>query len=453
MSDPRLRILVVGGGLAGWGFAVSLQAHLTGAASIAVIDCGEPGETPFAGAPALRRHLIDLGFDPLRVAERCRGAVRYGERFEVEGRGEGTLAFGTIGAPAGPVRFHDQLARLAASGVEPDAYADYALARHAALSDREPVDAPASDFLSTLDYGLTLEAEPYRDLMRETAVLRGVDRIDARPRRFARDEAGRVTALECDDGRRIEADLFVQTGEAEAMALETGWESWSGDGAGGPVRVAGSSARNLRTRLGRTAITANGFTRMLELRDTVVRLAFRPGASEGAPRIGRAPAPWTANVLRIGPAALRTNGLDGWAETEPLAAAAGVSRLLSGGCANEAAAREYNRLFVAQTDAVRDWCALPFKAAGAELEESPASRRLDDLLALFAARGRVARREHDPFGDAMWVGMLLALGYRQHGYDPQADALPLDALAARVRRIGELARAGAAQLPAHEGQP
>ena len=105
-------------------------------------------------------------------------------------------------------------------------------------------------------------------------------------------------------------------------------------------------------------------------------------------------------------------------------------------------AREFDRLMTAEVEADRDFALMMLRGQGAVPTEAAAHR-----LALFESRGRVSRREHEPFTPGFIAAALLASGVRPRRIDPLAQALDPAMLIARADRIRVLAAGTAATLP------
>ncbi|WP_300544900.1 tryptophan 7-halogenase [Maricaulis sp.] len=480
MTAPRplSSLLIAGGGPAGWGFAALLSQRLQGAApEISVMETGAPTIPDIVSTlPSIRTFHAALGLADADAIRRCSGSFKLGERFE-DFSGAGSSAFlpyGEIGAGIGPVRFHQQLARLS-DGVSSPAYAEYALATRAAADNRfaPPAKDPRS-FLSTLDYGFHLDADAYTTLLREIAVRNGVKVLHDEAGAIDYGNDGRIASIRLTAGEPVAADFFVDATPDGRIVRKLCSGGWRAD----PPLPFDRVACMRRPQDGTVPpFTTNrampaGWLRQIPLAGSLHnKLTFasdylddgQASAMLGSDSIdfadhacGFRPAPWQANCLAIGPAAWRLDPLA--AADMHLVASAGerFMRLLPHAGSSAAEASEYNRLFCEEIATARDFARLfqrcqsrgepVWKAA----RKTPVSNELAHALALFESRGRIARRENLVHDETRWIAAFLAMGVRPRNHDPQAGALGRRALTERTARIAEMARQSAESMPGHD---
>jgi tryptophan halogenase len=119
-------------------------------------------------------------------------------------------------------------------------------------------------------------------------------------------------------------------------------------------------------------------------------------------------------------------------------------------------AEQYNRLIALQTEQIRDFLILHYKAT--ERSDSPFWIRCRDMaipdslahkIALFRAQGRLFRTEDDLFGDASWLAVLFGQNIMPKAYDPLADTLPAEQIAPMLARMRIAMRQAAERMPGH----
>lgn len=458
--SPRIDNLVItGGGPAAWGFAaLVLRLAEPGHLVVRVVDEGA-GHVPvcLSTLPSVRHMHAELGLTDADLVRQARGSFKLGERFENWSISSATsfVPYGDIGADLGPVRFHQQLARLADGHGDGD-YAGHALASHAAARGRIalPPHDPRS-ILSTLDHGLHLDTGAYAGLLRQLALAHGATAVAAPVAGVERDGEDDIRALRLADGSRLEADFFVDA-TPEGRLSAGRYETWTT----GPVFVPRETLRQTLTDtpppFTRNVASADGWSRIIPLRDEIVEIRHslaEPGSSEGS--AGWRPESWRGNCLSIGPAACSPDPLAGAEMSLVASAARRFVRLWPTRPAGRAQAQEYNRLFRQEVENIRDFTDAIYRAQTrdepiwTDARRAPVSGLLSHSLALFESRGRLARREFPVHDETRWTATLLAMGLRPRRHDPQADQIDGRMLVERRDRIRKMVEDAAAVMPAH----
>lgn len=480
MSGAPGHILIAGGGVAGWMFALAAARALIPLGTRTTVVEDGAGDSlgrhtrALSTLPAVQDHHHGLGVDDIEALRAARGSFKLGESHTGWIAGStAILPYGDAGADIGPVRFHQQLMRL---GVRPSDIdiAAYSLAGEAARLGRfaPPSPDPAS-ILSTLDFGLHLESAGYVRYLRDAALRAGAQEVEGRAVSATRGADGKVTAALLDDGRNIQADFFIDaTGERAALASgapDTRWESW---GIPGLNRIASIVAEDSGppAPLTRNDALRGGWQRTIPLYGaSAVQLIFAPddmsdddaiGRLGGDTEIsafnpGRRETPWSGNCLAIGAAACIPDPLS--AAEHHLAASAALRflKLVPHRDGGAVEAREYNRVFAAETGSVRDFAALAYLAqtrtdtiwkAARATEPSPELAR---HMALYKARGRIPRSEDGVYDEALWTAAFLARRIEPDHHDPLANGLDGTALRQRCEQIRQLVAGTAQRLPEH----
>lgn len=467
MSASFPRILIAGGGVASWTVALALVRAMGPDANVAVIDA--PGsDTDESLGPACaalstlasaRDGLKRLGVEEIEVVRAARGGFKLGERLE-GWAGLGFIGYGAAGAAIGPVRFHQQIARLRALGETVDVN-DHALNALAARSNRfAPPAADPASILSTLDYGLHVETDGLAGLLRAKAIAQGARGIEADVKGAERSSEGGIAAVIGEDGARHAADLFIDATGSRALligeTLEGAWESWAS-----PFpHLTATLSEDPAPPPPYTSSTAStqGWRRSIPLdggRYEITASASASGADAQRLDPGFRAEPWRANCVAVGAAACRPDPLASAELALVHSAARRLVGLIPDPRAMAVEAREFNRLSRMEADSARDFAALAYKvnarpgpvwtaAREAETSDSLAAR-----LALFRARGRITRTEQSLYSEDEWTSALLAHGVMARRHDPMADGLDAGQLKARCARIRQMAQAASQSMPGH----
>ena len=289
-----------------------------------------------------------------------------------------------------------------------------------------------------------------------------------------RDNAGRLRAVRLADGRRIEADLFIDaSGPAAVLAHPADVrEDWSAVLPIDCVRLAGPAARAPTLLAARTAVDVGWTWTAPTLDGTWRGLAYASGAAgdgeaervlpEGeAPvtiRPGRRRDAWSGAVLTVGDAAAVAPPLT---EAHTRLAAAAVVRALDLLPGRDMAAlelAEYNRRSARELDSVRDITALALQRSSRRegafwrgAAEAPKPDTLARLEEAFLARGRLPHRDDDTFDREAWLSLLLGLGLEPRRLDPLDAAGDPAHLATALRALAAGLAGATARLPAYRG--
>lgn len=476
-------IAVVGGG------AVASSAALAFARALPRVRVGLV-ETPVDPAaladrmpgtlPAVGRFHAAIGLEELDLVRGGAAVHRLGTRFERwSGSGDPWHhVFGDYGLGTGSVPFHQLWLRARQAG-RARAYDHYAAAAVLASAGKfvHPADDPASP-LSTYLYALRLDPERYRSRLAAEAARLPLVRLRGEIGGVERREDGAVAALLLRDGRRLEADLYIDcTGPAAALhaSLDDGFEDWGEwlpcdrlllaagpppPDAPGPLDVVTATSvgwrwnmplhdRSLAGLAYAGGITAESRARRVLASETALEaeecLAIRPG---------RRPRPWLRNVLALGDAAVALDPLEG---VNLHLAQTGIERaleLLPGRDCHPLELAEYNRRTAQETERARDFLALHYlrsgRAAG-EFWQGLAGRDLPGSLARtveqFGRRGRLPFFEEDSFELQSWLAVLIGMGVLPTAPSPMATAVDEEKAAAGMERLAARLAALAERLP------
>lgn len=469
------RIVILGGGVAGWMCALGLGRALAGAGvAIELVETSGPDHSigPFGPAeatlPAFHAFLAAAGVDEDALLHAARGSFALGSAFSGWGGADASwfLPFGEIGAPLGSVPFPQLVARLRGAG-ETLRLADYSLAAVAAASGRfaRPSADPRS-VLSSYGYGLHLDKAGLAATLRGLA--KGVTHHQPRFARALRSE-GTVTALELESGQHIPGDLFLDcTGAAARLCHDHGFESWSAwlpcdraiesatSAEGVPPPYAHAGAHDAGWR--RTIPLAGGQGEALIYASAHLADAHAAGfGPEPAVAIaqGRRSQAWQGNVIAIGAAAALVEPLHGHNLQMVHTAIQRLIALFPNNI-HGAEAAEYNRLTASEADRVRDFAILHYKtnarigqafwdACRAMTVPEPLQYKLD----LYASRGRMPIYDDELFDRPEWIAALDGQGVRPRRHDALADAIPEAQLHQHLARLREVILAAAKAMPGH----
>jgi tryptophan halogenase len=483
MNERTIRsVAVVGGGVVSLSAALAF-AHALPRARVGLV------ETPLDPAaladlmpstlPAIARFHARLGFDEVDLVRRGIATHRLGTSFEQWSADEDpwTHVFGDYGLPMGPIGFHDLWLRgRGANGVLP--YDRYAAAAMLGNAGRfvHPEDDPRSP-LSTYRYALRLDVQAYHAYLTDAAKGAGVAIAAGALGEIERREDGGIAALRLRDGRRIEADLFVDCGGPSApllSALDDAFEDWSAWLPADRLLIGESPSDLPPHPLDKAAAVSLGWCWSIPLSGRrAFGIAYACGQTDEARarrvlgredcaaageavslRPGRRPRPWVRNVLAIGDSATALDPLHGTNLSLAHSAIERAIELLPGRDFHPLELAEYVRRTALETARVRDFLALHYLRSGrAEgefwigLSGRPLPESLARTVEQFGVRGRIAFFEEETFDKQAWVAAMIGLGQRPRHPNAMAGSVPEAAAEGGMRDLAERLAALPGQLP------
>jgi 2-polyprenyl-6-methoxyphenol hydroxylase-like FAD-dependent oxidoreductase len=225
MAEPPKSVIILGGGTAGWMTANLLnqrwadhgtQISLIESKDIGIIGVGE-GSTP-----QLKAFFDKIGVEESEWMPRCNATYKAGIEF-----------YGWSDRPGHEHYFHPfptdvdhftqprffYATRARRTGRDLPAHPDpFFVPTRIAHDGRAPVAPPNFPFF--VSYGYHFDAFLIGAFLRELGTGRGIEHVEARIGSVELDEQGAVRALVADDGRRFEADLFVDASGFRAAIIE-----------------------------------------------------------------------------------------------------------------------------------------------------------------------------------------------------------------------------------------
>lgn len=474
------RLVILGGGTAGWMTATALAKSFGRTVAIDLIESDAIGTVGVGEATIPTIHWFNelIGLDEAEFVRATKASFKLGIEFVDWARPGHRYfhPFGRYGVELGQVPFHQCWLKAASDGATAPLSA-YSLATQLAEANRfsRPVDDMRS-ILSTLGYAYHFDASLYAAHLRQLAEANGVRRHEGRLASVERDpDTGFVTALTTDHGERVAGELFVDCSGFRAVligdALGAGFEDWShwlpcDRAVAVPcARVTEttpytrSTARDagwqwripLQHRTGNGYVYASSFVSDDAAAATL--LANLDGEPLADPRVLRFTAgfrreTWFKNVVAIG---LSSGFLEPLESTSIHLIQSGIAKLIAlfpNQDCDPALARQFNTLFGRDMDGIRDFLILHYHATtgrDAPLWQHTRHMTLPDSLIekeeQYRRSGRLMLASDELFREASWLAVLNGQGVVATDHSPIADTLDrannrrqLDQLAAIIAR-------------------
>lgn len=224
------RVVVAGGGTAGWIAAAALAKHLGPLLDIVLVESDEIGTVGVGEAtiPTIRTFHRLLELDEREFLRATQATFKLGIAFENWARaGDRYIhSFGRVGQSIWMGDFQHMWLRGRAAGIA-DELGAYCFELAAAEAGKF---ATADD--AKINYAYHFDAGLYARYLRNFSEARGVMRIEGKIAGVMQNaESGFIEALELDDGRRVEGDLFIDCSGFRGLLIEqtlkAGYEDWS----------------------------------------------------------------------------------------------------------------------------------------------------------------------------------------------------------------------------------
>jgi tryptophan halogenase len=485
MSEHAIRkIVIVGGGTAGWMAATALSLRLDNReVGIELIESDEIGTVGVGEATI--PHLVTfnqmLGINEDEFLAACQGTFKLGIEF-VDWGDTGKRyfhPFGTHGQDLRGVHFHQLYLREARRRALPD-IREWSMSGAAAELGRFARPGPDARLpLSQLAYAFHFDASHYARFLRRRAEADGVTRTEGKIVDVTLDgDSGHVRSVTLADDRIIEGELFIDCSGFRGLLIEeklgSGYEDWSrwlpcDRSVAVPTKLAGppdpftrSTARQsgwqwripLQHRMGNGLVYSSAH---MSGDDAEAELLANLEAEPlGDPRhlsftAGRRRLAWNANVVSLG---LASGFIEPLESTSIHLVQMGIARLLAlfpDRRFNPVERDEYNRQVADITEDIRDFIILHYKVtrrADSEFWNYCRTMDVPDSLAekieLWRAKGRVFREGRDLFGTPSWAAVLLGQGMVPEEVEPAAEAMDpalvteaLDKMRASYRQMAE----------------
>jgi len=454
---PLGRILIVGGGTAGWMTAAALARLFqpgirSGAVRVQLVESAEIGTVGVGEAtvPTIRPFNATLGIDEVSFMRATHGTFKLGIEFCGWRTGDKPFfhGFGDYESNDGPYSTLNHWLYLCGRGEDPghfDACSPAAvMARHNRFS--APVKDPHSP-LSHFNYAFHFDAALYARFLRQRAEGDGVIRHEGRITSITRNaETGDIEDVRLSDGRAIGADLFIDCSGFVALLsdgalkvpfvdyghwlpVDRAWAVPSQNAPGALTPYTRATAREagwqwripLQHRMGNGYVFSSAHISEDAARERLM------GALEGdalaEPRLlkfrtGRRKTFWEKNCVAIG---LSSGFIEPLESTSIQLIQNGITRLISlmpGAVANPALRHEYNRLQAQEFDRVRDFIICHYALSDRkdtdfwrDVTTMSLPDELVEKLETFRETGTLPLFEQESFFLPSWLAVMTGLGH------------------------------------------
>ena len=477
------KVVIAGGGTAGWMAAASLSKLLGKTLDITLVESDVIG-TVGVGEATIPT-LLTL-HDLLKIKEQdfvaaVQGTFKLGISFENwRDAGKDYIhSFGWTGKDCWAAGFQHFWLKGKKLGISKE-FGEYCNEWLAAKENRFAV-LPNQ----RLNYAYHIDASLYAKFLRKIAEECGTVRQEGKIQRVEQDsESGYITALELDSGKRIEGDLFIDCtgfrGLLIDQTLNSGFEDWSHwlpsnsavavqtESVGPPIPYTRAIARDvgwqwripLQHRVGNGVVFSSKHWSDDEAIDTLLNNI--EGKPLTDPRVikfqtGQRRRHWHKNCVAMG---LSSGFIEPLESTSIHLIQRSIIRLMQmfpyDGI-RRPDVDEFNEQMNSEIEHVRDFIILHYHVT--ERRDTPFWRQcrsmeipesLTHRIELFKQTGRVFKLATELFGESSWIQVMLGQGLTPEQYHPIVNMMDDDELEDFLTGIHAAVQNMVSQLPEHQ---
>jgi tryptophan halogenase len=450
------RVIIVGGGTAGWMAAAGLAKSLGQTIDITLVESDAIGTVGVGEAviPLIKSFHALLELKENEFLRAVNGTFKLGIEFENWGRlGESYFhPFGATGVEAWAAQFHHYWLKARGQG-NTDALRNFSLEASMARAGKFTLASEPQP-----QYAYHFDASLYAKFLRKLSEENGVRRIEGKVVDVqVHGESGFIESVQLESGDRIEGDLFIDCSGFRGLliqqVLETEWEDWShwlrNDRAvavqtelvSPPAPYTRSTARTsgwqwkipLQNRVGNGLVYCSNY-----LGDDEAKKALL-GNIEGKPlnevrtirfRTGRRAQQWVKNCVAVG---LSSGFLEPLESTSIHLIQNSILRLVRmfpAAAIDPVEIRQFNNETTKEIEQIRDFIILHYKVNQrleskywVDCREMAIPETLEHKIALFESNARVVRENNEMFRERSWAAVMLGQGIEPRGYHPFIDNL------------------------------
>ncbi|MDX2412131.1 MAG: tryptophan 7-halogenase [Woeseiaceae bacterium] len=487
MNDKIKKVVIVGGGTAGWMsaallkrvYADQLDIELVESDAIGIIGVGE------ATIPPIQLANSVLGLDEAEFLRETKATIKLGIQFE-NWRVQGEKYFHTFGAPGRSqafCHFHHFWVRAQQAGYESNLW-DYDL-NYLCAEAGKFAKLQVNDPVWEMQYAYHFDASLYGQYLRKYSEKLGVKRTEGMIEQVnTHAESGHVETLTLKDGTAISGDFFVDCSGTRGLlisqALDTGYEDWGhwlpcdramavpserfektlpytrsiAHSAGWQWRIP------LQHRNGNGLVYSSSHYSDDEAADILLNNLDSKAIAE--PKIipfrtGRTSKQWNRNVVAIG---LSSGFLEPLESTSIHLIQSAIVRLITlfphAGVTPQLM-NEYNRQSQYEFEYIRDFIILHYHLTERDdsnfwrgVRDMDVPERITEKMDLFRATGTLTKDNMDIFLESSWLQVMLGQGIMPQDYHPLADTLTEEQLKEKLESTKKTKLQPMPKIPSHD---
>ena len=482
MKTAIKKVVIAGGGTAGWMAAAALTKLMGKHIEVVLVESDDIGTVGVGEATIPTLHIFHrlLGLKEQDVMAATNATFKLGINFENwHDVGKDYLhSFGFLGKDCWACGFQHFWLKGKQQGMVSE-IGDYCTEHLAARQGRFAI-LPNQDY----NHAYHMDASLYAKFLRKMAEANGLTRIEGKITDVQlHNSNGYIKALQLDNGEIIEGDLFIDCTGFRALLIEqtlnTGFDDWSHylpcDSAiavqtksvNTPLAYTRSIARESgwQWRIPLQSRTGNGFVfcskYMTDEQAIDTLMANIEGEPLNKPRVikfktGSRRKHWNKNCVAIG---LSSGFLEPLESTSIHLIQRSIVRLMqqfpSQGI-DDTDINEFNQQLKLEMDNIRDFIILHYKVTDREdsrfwryCKNMPIPASLQHRIDMFSQTGKVYKYGNELFGESSWIQVMMGQGIMPKEYHPIVDMMQKEELASFLNNIKSTAKRKVETLPPH----
>lgn len=490
MSNKIKKLVVVGGGTAGWMAAATLSRFVDAkSCEIVLVESEEIGTVGVGEAtiPQIQLFNKTLDLDEDEFLRKTNGTFKLGIEFVDWGEvGDSYIhAFGPVGRDMESLPFYNFWLKLKSQG-KTECIEEFCLNSLASQNNKfmRSIDAGNSP-LSNINYAFHFDAGLYAKFLRDYAEKRGVKRLEGKIKNVKLSEIdGSIDKLFLESGKELAGDFYIDCTGFRALllngALGVGYEDWSGylpcnrawavpseklnplpSYTRATARSAGWQWRiPLQHRTGNGHVFSSQFISEEAAREELI--SNLKGAPIAEPRLlsfvtGRRKKFWEKNCLAIG---LASGFMEPLESTSIHLVQSALARFMSMFPRKDQSQEEidaFNAQTVFEYERIRDFLILHYKATNRTdtpfwnyCRNMPIPDTLKEKIEVFKAGGQVHRFNNELFNEISWVEVLIGQRIMPRAYHPLVDNMDAQEFQRRMQHVKRVIDTAVDYMPDHE---
>ncbi len=481
---PVKKLVIAGGGTAGWMAAAAFAKKFGELLDITIVESDEIGTVGVGEAtiPPMRVFHKLLGIDEQEFMRATSATFKLGISFENWGRdGDKYIhSFGKTGKETWLGDFHHFWLYAQKLGITEFEFGDFCLELKACIANKFTT-GPNMD----INYAYHLDASRYAKFLRAMSEQNGAKRIEGKVIEVKQDhDSGFITALVLASGQTIEGDFFIDCSGFRGLLIEqtlhTGYEDWSQwlpcdtaqavqtESVGPAVPYTRSIAHQagwrwripLQHRVGNGLVYCSNFIRDEDARATLLNAV--EGKTLIEPRVikyrtGRRRKSWNKNCVALG---LASGFIEPLESTSIHLFMMGITRLMRFFPFNgvdPTLIHEFNRESLEEIESIRDFIILHYKAT--ERDDTPFWRycknmevpdTLQHRIDLFKKTGHAYQNPGELFRVDSWAQVMLGQRIMPEQYHHIAHLMKKEELMQFFTKMRASINQQVEKMPSHE---
>lgn len=489
MTTSKTRLVIVGGGTAGWMTAAFMAKMMAGQVDITLVESDAIGTVGVGEAtiPPILLFNKTLGIDEHEFMRATQGTFKLGIEFQNWGElGDSYMhGFGGTGHKIGITPFHHYFFRAKAEGAE-DSLWDFSLNTLAAYAGKfAPMETIPQTPVAGIAYAYHFDAGLYARFLRSFAEARGVTRVEGKISQVqVNSESGDILRVGLEDGSLLDGDFFVDCSGFSSLllgqSLGVEFEDYShwlpcnraiavqSENVGAPRPYTQSIAHQAgwQWRIPLQHRTGNGHVFCVdhmsedEATDILIKNLEGPAASD--PRVirfktGRRKVFWEKNCVAIGLSGGFLEPLESTSIHMIQSAIIRLAKLFPKNGGSPVLQKDYNRQAIAEFDYITDFIILHYYLNQREQDEfwldcanMEIPERLKRKIDLFEFGALIEREDNELFTEGSWLHVYLGQNLIPREYSILADDISSKDLREYLNNLHSIMAGALKQLPSHQ---